>query len=62
MRQVSATLCNRMKDQNMLVMRHALRLDEVDSDFVASSTAWWDPPLAEKGFDQVPFGALAKIR
>lgn len=46
----------------MLVMRHALRLDEVDSDFVASSTAWWDPPLADKGFDQVPFGALAKIR
>ena len=37
----------------MVVMRHALRQDEVDPDFVSSSTAWWDPPLAEQGFQQV---------
>ncbi|KAA6423094.1 MAG: hypothetical protein FRX49_07081 [Trebouxia sp. A1-2] len=39
--------------QTMVVMRHALRLDEVDHDFVSSSKAWWDPPLAQKGFDQM---------
>ena len=39
--------------QTMVVLRHALRLDEVDAEFETSSKAWWDPPLAQKGFEQV---------
>lgn len=38
----------------MVVLRHALRLDEVDHEFVTSSEACWDPPLAPAGFEQVP--------
>ena len=41
------------KTQTMIVMRHALRLDEVDASFVTSSSTWWDPPLAKAGFEQV---------
>ena len=41
------------KAQTLVVMRHALRQDEVDPGFVSSSTAWWDPPLAEQGLQQV---------
>ncbi|KAL0034447.1 hypothetical protein WJX79_002512 [Trebouxia sp. C0005] len=43
-------------------MRHALRLDEVDHDFVSSSKAWWDPPLAQKGFDQAAHTAETRLR
>lgn len=39
--------------QCMVVLRHALRLDEVNHDFVTSSKACWDPPLATAGFEQV---------
>ncbi|KAL0029958.1 hypothetical protein WJX77_009700 [Trebouxia sp. C0004] len=46
----------------MVVMRHALRLDEVDDDFVSSSKAWWDPPLAPKGFDQAAHTAETHLR
>lgn len=41
------------KTQCMVVLRHALRLDEVDHKFVTSSEACWDPPLAPAGFEQV---------
>ena len=41
------------KRQCMVVLRHALRLDEVDPDFAGSSKAPWDPPLAPAGFEQV---------
>ncbi|KAL3137968.1 hypothetical protein ABBQ38_005212 [Trebouxia sp. C0009 RCD-2024] len=40
------------KRQCMVVLRHALRLDEVDLAFVGSSKAPWDPPLAPAGFEQ----------
>ncbi|KAL0053573.1 hypothetical protein WJX82_007749 [Trebouxia sp. C0006] len=43
-------------------MRHALRLDEVDHDFVSSSKAWWDPPLAQKGFGQAAHTAETQLR
>ena len=39
--------------QSMVVLRHALRLDEIDENFVHSSDAWWDPPLAPAGVQQV---------
>ncbi|DBB12889.1 TPA: hypothetical protein ACH3X3_005649 [Trebouxia sp. C0006] len=48
--------------QTMVVMRHALRLDEVDHDFVSSSKAWWDPPLAQKGFGQAAHTAETQLR
>ena len=41
------------KTQKMVVMRHALRQDELDPSFVTNSSTWWDPPLAPAGFKQV---------
>ena len=46
--------------QCMVVLRHALRLDEVDHDFLTSSKACWDPPLAPAGFEQVQCLSVAR--
>eukprot|EP00210_Caulerpa_lentillifera_P008513 g8120.t1 len=40
------------KEQVLLVMRHGLRQDEVDSSFILKSNRPWDPPLASRGRNQ----------
>lgn len=39
--------------QTLVVMRHAKRLDEVDSNFASTSSSWWDPPLTPQGYQEV---------
>lgn len=38
--------------QNLLVLRHGLRVDEVERDWVSTSSRPWDPPLAPQGLEQ----------
>eukprot|EP00210_Caulerpa_lentillifera_P003556 g3392.t1 len=41
-----------VKEQLVVVMRHGLREDEVDSNFATKSNRPWDPPLASRGRNQ----------
>ena len=42
-----------LERQELVVMRHARRLDEVDAFFVSTSQTWWDPPLDPECHQQV---------
>jgi len=42
-----------MRNQELLVLRHGQRLDEVQHAWSASAERPWDPPLAPHGVEQV---------
>ena len=42
-----------MACQKLVVLRHGLRLDEVDCDWTSGASRPWDPPLAPDGIGLV---------
>ena len=46
------------KRQYLVVMRHGERMDEIDISWRATSKRPWDPPLSNKGLQQVGCGAF----
>ncbi len=44
--------------QCLVVMRHGLRQDEVQSDWASTSLQPWDPPLSAGGFEMVRLACM----
>lgn len=51
-----------MSHQELIVLRHGLRLDEVQPSWTNQAEQPWDPPLALKGVCQVLYTGLAPLR
>lgn len=49
------------KRQYLVVMRHGERMDEIDVSWRETSKRPWDPPLSNKGLQQVLNGTCCKI-
>ena len=48
------------KRQYLVVMRHGERMDEIDVSWRETSKRPWDPPLSDKGLQQVLNGTCCK--
>ena len=51
-----------MSHQELIVLRHGLRLDEVQPNWTNQAEQPWDPPLASEGVCQVLYTGLAPVR